>query len=71
MGKEYVIKLLWDEEANVWVATNDEIPIALEDKSFDRLLNRVRIAVPELIEMNSLTKPISLLVASERRLNIA
>ena len=71
MGKEYVINLFWDDEANVWVATNDEIPLTLEDESFDRLLTRVKVAVPELVEMNRLTRPISLLLASERRMRIA
>ncbi|MBQ6334310.1 MAG: DUF1902 domain-containing protein [Erysipelotrichaceae bacterium] len=71
MGKEYVVRFFWDEEANVWVAINDEIPIALEDESFDKLLYKVRNAVPELVEMNRLSRPISLLVASERRMQIS
>lgn len=47
------IKLLWDEEANVWIATSDEVPgLVLESESFDELIERVRIAVPELLELN-------------------
>jgi len=57
--KEYLINLFWDEEASVWVATNDEIPIALESGSLDLLMERVRIATPELLELNGLTQPIS------------
>ena len=59
MGKEYVIDLSWEDETNVWTAINDDIPIALEDESFERLLNKVRAAIPELIEMNGLTGKIT------------
>ena len=68
---EYIIRFTWNDEANVWIAVNDDIPIALEDESFDRLLERVKKAVPELVEMNRLTRPISLLVASHRKMQIA
>jgi len=36
----------------VWVAENDDIPIALEADSLDKLIERVRIATPELLELN-------------------
>jgi len=49
---EYIILLTWDEEASVWVAENDDIPIALESESLDKLIERVKIAVPELLELN-------------------
>ena len=48
----YEILLVWDDEAARWVAENDEIPIALESDSLDTLIERVRIAVPELLELN-------------------
>jgi hypothetical protein len=49
---EYEILLVWDEEAARWVAENDDIPVALESDSLDVLIERVRIAVPELLELN-------------------
>jgi hypothetical protein len=49
---EYEILLVWDDEATRWVAENDDIPIALESDSLDVLIERVRIAVPELLELN-------------------
>jgi hypothetical protein len=49
---EYEILLVWDDEACVWVAENDDIPVALEADSLDALIERVRIAVPELLELN-------------------
>lgn len=39
----------WDSEADVWIATNNDIPgLVLESGSFDALLERTRFAVPEL-----------------------
>jgi len=49
---KYTILLTWDDEASVWVAENDDIPIALESNSLDTLIERVRIATPELLELN-------------------
>lgn len=66
---EYVIHLTWDNEANVWIATSDDIPgLVLESGSFDALLERSRIAIPELLALNSSTPgPLSLSFISERR----
>ena len=46
--------MFWDSEAKVWVATSEDYPIVLESESFDELLERVRIATPELLEGNNL-----------------
>ena len=44
---------MWDDEAAVWVATSQDVPgLVLESGSFDALLERVRYAVSELIELN-------------------
>lgn len=49
----YDIKLMWDNEADVWIATSDDIDgLVLESGSIDALIQRVRFAVPELIELN-------------------
>lgn len=49
---EYVINLIWDNEANVWVASSDDIPgLVLESGSFDALLERIRFAVPKLLSL--------------------
>lgn len=48
------INFIWDDEASVWIATSDDVPgLVLESGSFDGLLERVRYAVPELLELNS------------------
>ena len=49
----YRIKFLWDDEAAVWIATSQDIPgLVLESGSFDALIEKVRYAVPELLELN-------------------
>jgi hypothetical protein len=49
---EYTITITFDEDSAVWYALNDDIPIALESDSFDVLIERVKLAVPELLELN-------------------
>ena len=50
------IKFHWDSEAAVWIATSDDVPgLILESGSFDALIQKVRIAVPELLQMNGAT----------------
>ena len=56
-GKEhdmsYRVNMLWDGEADVWVATSEDVPgLVLESGSFDALLERVKYAIPELVELN-------------------
>ena len=67
---EYIIRLIWDEESGVWIATNDEIPVALEADSVDVLIERVRTAIPELIEMNHLPMPQSLYFLAEKHVEV-
>ena len=54
MKNNYLIKFTWDNEADVWIATSDDVPgLVLEHGSFDALVERVRIAVPELLAIDS------------------
>jgi len=48
----YDIDVSWDDEAGVWCAVCDSIPIALESHSFDALIARVKIAAYEILELN-------------------
>ena len=50
--KEYTVLLNWDDDACVWIAQNEDIPIVLENESLDLLIEHVRIAVPEILELN-------------------
>ena len=50
--KDYTVLVTWDEQAKVWGAVSDEIPLALESGSLDALIERVKIATPEILELN-------------------
>lgn len=47
------IQFRWDDEAGVWTATSGDVRgLALEGGSLDALMERVKMAVPELLELN-------------------
>lgn len=47
---KYNVNISWDSEAMVWIATSDDISgLVLESGSLDALIERVKIAVPELV----------------------
>ena len=50
----YTVFFSWDDEAEVWVATSPDITgLVLESESLDLLMNRVKNAIPELLELNA------------------
>ena len=69
----YTVKLFWDPDAAVWVATSEDIPgLVLESGSFDALVERVRFAAPELLALNGHKgSQADLTFLSERRERIA
>jgi len=55
---EYIITLFWDDEASVWIAESPDIPgLILESRSFDELIEKVKTAIPELLEINGTRLP--------------
>lgn len=65
---EYVVNFTWDNEADVWIATSDDIPgLVLESGSYDALIERTRFAIPELLTLNAEAKPLSLTFISKRQ----
>ena len=63
----YNINIMWDDEAYVWIAISDDIPLALESGSYDALIEKVKIAASEIIELNyGRITPANLLFKSER-----
>ena len=49
----YTVQAIWDEEARVWVAESEDVPgLATEAESPEALLNKLRVLVPELLELN-------------------
>jgi len=51
---EYTVNIAFNDEAQKWYARNDDIPILLEDFSIDALISRVKLAVPEMLEINNM-----------------
>ncbi|MCL1993992.1 MAG: DUF1902 domain-containing protein [Spirochaetes bacterium] len=50
MDNVYRVTLIWDDEAEVWIATSSDVyGLILEHESVDLLLDRVRLAIPELL----------------------
>ena len=65
---EYNVKIQWDEEACVWIATSDTIPgLVLEGGSLDALIERVKYAAPEILELNHKTPATAFRIKLERR----
>lgn len=66
------VNVTWDADAGVWVAESEDVPgLVLESGSFDALVERLRYAVPEMLELNGVEKrPMQLNVVSERRVAI-
>ena len=49
----YRIRIEWDSEAAVWIATSKDVPgLVLESGSIETLVEQVQLAVPELFELN-------------------
>ena len=49
---EITVILSWDEESSVWIAESQDLPgLILESGSFDALVERVKYAIPDLLEL--------------------
>ena len=52
---EYTVQVEWDDEAQVWVASSENIPgLATGADTIDLLMEKLRIVVPELLEENGM-----------------
>lgn len=53
MPKILFIRAEWDEEADVWVATSDDVPgLATEATTLEALSTKLETMVPELLDVN-------------------
>lgn len=53
MPKILFIRAEWDEEADVWVATSDDVPgLATEADTLEALSAKLDTLVPELLDAN-------------------
>jgi predicted RNase H-like HicB family nuclease len=51
--KPLFIRVEWDEEARVWVATSDDVPgLATEGPTIEELIEKLKIMIPELLDTN-------------------
>ena len=66
-GNVVDIKIKWDEEARVWFCECDEIGLALESGSYDALIERIKMAIPEMIELNNVDKNTMFFIDTEKR----
>ena len=52
-NKPLFVRAEWDDEVNVWVATSDDVPgLATEDDTLEALIGKLKIMIPELLELN-------------------
>jgi predicted RNase H-like HicB family nuclease len=69
---EYTIAFTWDDDAGVWIAESPGIPgLILESGSFDALVERVKAAVPELLDMAGKEHAARLRFTAERQAVVA
>ena len=67
----YHVRAEWDGEAGVWVASNDDVPgLTTGADTFEELVEKLRLVIPELLEENGLlaagTEDVSFAVLDER-----
>ena len=69
----YRVKITWDDEAHVWLAVGENLEgLVLECGSLDALIERVKVAVPELLEIQGEQQTdIALNFSMERHLSVA
>jgi predicted RNase H-like HicB family nuclease len=53
MSKVYQVLAQWDSEAGAWVAESDDVPgLVAEAESPNLLREKLRVLIPELLELN-------------------
>lgn len=60
------ITIGWDNEACVWIASNSKIGLVLESGSYDALIERIKNALPDLMELNH-TKSVTVVLKTKNR----
>jgi hypothetical protein len=53
--KTLVVHALWDDDAQVWVATSDDVPgLATESGDMNMLVEKLQRMIPELLQANGI-----------------
>ena len=56
----YHVEAFWDPEPGVWVATSDDVPgLATEAETLEKLTEKLRGLIPELLDANGPRPPSS------------
>jgi Domain of unknown function (DUF1902) len=73
MSRSITIDARWDEEANVWIATSDDVAgLVVEADTWAAMIEEVRLVLPELLELSGAgNDKISLTFRAEERLDLA
>lgn len=51
----YQVKAEWDADAEVWVASSEDVPgLATGADTFESLVEKLKVVIPELLEENGL-----------------
>ncbi len=54
----YNVEAFWDKDAEVWVATSEDVPgLVTEASTIEALTQKLRVIIPELIQMNRIMPP--------------
>ena len=68
----YKVNLMWDGDVSMWIATSDDVPgLVLESNSYDALIEKVKVAIPELLELNDKKLSRTIKFVSERLEEVA
>lgn len=48
-----IVHATWDDEAQVWVATSEDVPgLATEAPDWNKLVQKLQVMIPELLDAN-------------------
>ena len=71
---EFVVKFTWHDDENIWVAqsSNDKFAMTTDHGSFDALLERVKVIIEDIAEVDLGYKgDIKLILDVERTVNLS
>ncbi len=54
MAQTVVVNVLWDSEAEVWVAESNDVPgLATGADTVEELIEKLKVAIPEMLTANN------------------
>jgi hypothetical protein len=73
MTRSITIEARWDGEANVWIATSNDVPgLVVEADTWPMMIEEVRLILPELLELaGERADNLSLTFRAEEHLDVA